>query len=113
MGRVEHAPWGGFRRFILFAIASIAFIWPLLLLNKIGAGAAWALEVVWIAVLGTGALILYRRGKAKRLQWAERRAYMASTGRPWFDAAAGHYRHGTCTIKHRSEGAAGRCSSTI
>jgi hypothetical protein len=92
---------------------SIAFIWPLLLLNKIGAGAAWALEVVSIAVLGTGALILYRRGKAKRLQWAERRAHMASTGRPWFDAAAGHYRHGTCTVKHGSEGAAGRCSSTI
>jgi hypothetical protein len=41
------------------------------------------------------------------------RAMMAKTNDVWFDAEAGHYRHSTCTIKHRSEGPAGRCSSRI
>src|SRR5215831_9943003 len=98
MGRVERATGSALGLFIVCAIALIPLFWPLLLQGSIGAGAAWAVEVVWIAVLGVVAVFWYRHNKAKQLQrmqaqadferhLAEHRAYMASTGRPWFDAA--------------------------
>jgi hypothetical protein len=51
--------------------------------------------------------------EARAAELARLRAEMAATNEPWYDAAAGHYRHSTCTVKHRSAGAAGRCSSRI
>jgi hypothetical protein len=125
MGRVERAAWGAGAQFLVFLIACIPFLWPIMFLPKSsGWGVAWGVQFGWGAVLIVAYVMWYRRDKARRLQraqaqagyeyqLAEHRAYMARTNQPWLDAAAGHYRHGTCTIKHRSAGAAGRCSSTI
>ena len=125
MGRVERAAWGAGAQFLGFLLACIPFLWPIMFLPK-GSGwaVAWVVQIVWGAALVIAFVLWYRRDKARQRQRAEAqaaqayqlalyRAQMAATNRPWFDAAARHYRHGTCTIKHRSEGAAGRCSSTI
>lgn len=57
-----------------------------------------------------------RRAREERLghataQLALHRATMSTTNTPWYDAVAGHYRHSTCTIKHKGAGAAQRCKS--
>lgn len=46
-------------------------------------------------------------------QKRDHRAAMARTGQAWLYPDAGHFRHGTCTIRHRSLGAAQRCNSQI
>jgi hypothetical protein len=120
----EKAAVHGGLKLIGWCLLAIPFIWPLMLSNKIGAGWAGGLEVVWLALL-VAAFLAYRSRMIERQRAeqeraatvaqsvAKHRALMAQTNKPWFDSLAGHYRHGTCTIKHRSEGAAGRCSSAI
>jgi hypothetical protein len=125
VSRAERAAWGALGQFLLFLAALVPFLWPIMFLPKsAGWGVAWGVQIGWGVLLIVVVVAWYRHDKVKRMQraqaratyenqLAQHRAHMASTGRPWLDAAAGHYRHGTCTIKHRSEGAAGRCSGTV
>lgn len=79
--------------------------------------AGWLPEVAWIALLVGGTL--YVTAHRRRSRAAAQSAYvhhvgqMAVSGAPWFDQRAGHFRHGRCTIRHRSMGAAMRCRSTV
>ena len=103
---------------MLAALAIMVTLLPVLLAYSVGSTAAWILETVWLAFLGC-CLYIYARRKRVRLRrdqeiqarWVQHRAHMAGTNEPWYDADARHYRHSTCTVKHRSEGAASRCSS--
>lgn len=104
-----------------------ALVWPLLLSDLLGAGTAWVLEVCWLSVLAWVLQIEAKRRKARKLSDEAAKVEQAAAldklyeilaqrelaNAPWYDSDAGHYRHSTCTVRHRSAGAAGRCSSRI
>lgn len=125
VGYLERQAWraGGslFSMFIVLGVAALFFAWPIVLLSPPD-GRPWDavhvvvaafLELVWLGCLV--AYFIYRGAKqqAQQQQDAVFRQQMSVTNTPWFDSRNGHYRHGTCTIRHRTEGAAARCRGTI
>jgi len=95
-------------------VVALIAVGPWMLGNAIaGSGLAWTFEVLYI--IGAVWLVAWAVRRQRRIDAAkaQHRAAMARTGQAWFDPDAGHFRHGTCSIRHRSFGAAQRCNSQI
>ncbi len=103
----------------IFAVVLLG-AWPYLLLAKKSHAVAWTVEAIWLCVLvGVPLILAAQGGKQRQVQRQHRaeqherlavhRVQMRRTNTPWFDPEAGHYSHGTCSVAHRSQGAAERC----
>jgi hypothetical protein len=107
-----------------FLLVIVFGIWPYLLLSDSNRALAWLAEIAWLCVLiGVPVAVAISNGKkaAERRQQvaeaqrllAERRVAMRATNAPWFDPGLRCYTHSTCSIRHRTEGAASRCKSKV
>jgi threonine/homoserine/homoserine lactone efflux protein len=99
-------------------------VWPLAAWHTRHPVIAWIVEAAWAAFLLFIVFRMLRNQRERRAQSAAvelaeqqrldgLRQQARLTNQPWLDPRLNSYVHGTCTIKHRSEGAAARCRSTV
>ena len=122
---VERAGWKVLGQFLLLLLVATPFIWPIMFLpDRYGWPTSWLVQAIWTAFGGIVLYLAMRREGVRRQRAAQARAaavttelqyraLMIQTGRPWYDGAGRCIRHGSCTIRHRSTGAALRCRNTV
>ena len=106
---------------LIIGVVCLIAIGPWMIGNAVaGAALGWVFELIYIALIVWLIIVQVRKSRVRAVAAAQRhadliqhRVAMAATNTTWFDTAAGHYRHSTCTIRHRSAGAAQRCNGRI
>lgn len=93
----------------IVCVLSLVAIGPWMIGNAMaGPSLGWAFEIIYII----GAILIIERTVRKQRQraaaLAQHRMAMVMTNQVWFDPELRHFRHSTCTVRHRSPGAAQR-----